>query len=640
MKRNLGLDKVKFILAILIIAFLSFQTILAQNQNNGTQQLIVPQGDRQAEAGELVELNFKNIEIRSLLDIISQATGKSFLFHERDLANRRITLISSEKYTIEEAYEIFERILSVNDLKLIAEDNNIIRVVNVNVAKSSLTDVSRETGDDTVVTRIIKVKNTNINTLFRGVNPFLSKTGIITIYTPTNSFIVKDSLENAERIAKLVDLLDQDTDYSVKRYTLKNISVDQFKLVVDRVISKQTTTGESNFFSYDKVNNVVIAIARQNETKKLEQLIKQLDVNTADEGSFSLEVIPVQYLPVANVLGFLQKVFKTGVSVGKSGNLNIGNSTVIPLTDANSFIIYGPSDIIDRVKFYVAEVDQESSNIVLEVVQLLHSDVNTASRLVSQIFQTRIVSGSPLKLKTFIEAGSNSLILLGTDKTIEKVKQFLAKFDKPRTAADSQGFKFYFYPVQNASASNIASILSSISSNIVKQATITQTSTTTTPSSTASAKQDPKKPATPAPTPAPTPAKQTAAASKEQLSIIADTETNSLIIYANQAQYSIIKNAIEDLDVVRPQVFVEALIVEIGVENNLNLGVNYNRAGFVDGDNPAAGVFGVTTPGGVNTRPVPQTIGPANGRPGLLGGTAGTGALLGVIGNTISYNGH
>ena len=104
-----------------------------------------------------------------------------------------------------------------------------------------------------------------------------------------------------------------------------------------------------------------------------------------------------------------------------------------------------------------------------------------------------------------------------------------------------QNFKFYFYPVQNANASNLAEILSNISGNINQQTK-------------ASNKKKGK-----------------------QLSIVADKETNSLIIYANPAQYSIIKNAIEDLDVIRPQVFVEALIVEIGVNKTLNLGVKYSR---------------------------------------------------------------
>lgn len=157
-----------------------------------------------------------------------------------------------------------------------------------------------------------------------------------------------------------------------------------------------------------------------------------------------------------------------------------------------------------------------------------------------------------------------------------------------------QNFKFYFYPVQNANASNLAEILSNISGNINQQTK-------------ASNKKKGK-----------------------QLSIVADKETNSLIIYANPAQYSIIKNAIEDLDVIRPQVFVEALIVEIGVNKTLNLGVKYSRNTLLNPDNANSGLGNLSTPsgfGGVTS----QT--PEGAR------ASGTGSLLGVIGNIISYNG-
>ena len=157
-----------------------------------------------------------------------------------------------------------------------------------------------------------------------------------------------------------------------------------------------------------------------------------------------------------------------------------------------------------------------------------------------------------------------------------------------------QNFKFYFYPVQNANASNLAEILSNISGNINQQTK-------------ASNKKKGK-----------------------QLSIVADKETNSLIIYANPAQYSIIKNAIEDLDVIRPQVFVEALIVEIGVNKTLNLGVKYSRNTLLNPDNANSGLGNLSTPsgfGGVTS----QT--PEGAR------ASGTGSLLGVIGNIITYNG-
>ena len=112
---------------------------------------------------------------------------------------------------------------------------------------------------------------------------------------------------------------------------------------------------------------------------------------------------------------------------------------------------------------------------------------------------------------------------------------------------------------------------------------------------------------------------------------MADKETNSLIIYANsKAQYAIIKNAIEDLDVIRPQVFVEALIVEIGVNKTLNLGVKYSQNKLLDPNDANSGLGNISTPSGFSGVTAQTPEGARN---------TGTGSLLGVIGNIITYNG-
>ena len=621
---NCFLKKIYLLCWILLILVFIPQNTSAQQQPEGIQ-IIAPKEGSTPKQGELIELNFQDIEVRLLLDIVSQFSGKSFLFQERDLKNRKITLISPEKYSIDEAYEIFEKILSVNDLRLIQEENNIIRVVNVNEAKNSLTSAELETevgfGDDIVVTRVINITNTNINTVFKAINPFLSKTGTITRFDGTNSFIVKDTKENANRLAELVKIFDTKTDYQVKTYTLKYIPVNQLKPILEKVIRKENTTSKSQYFSYNTNKNTVIAVARTNEIKILENLIKRLDVSVkkTKKDGFDLKFIPVQHLKVSDAISFVQKVFGSSAPP-KGGSLVIEGSIIIKIDDTNSFIAYGPRNSITRIEQLIAEVDQEEENVILEVISILYSDVNTVSKLVKQVFENRTASASPLKLKIFIEAGTNSLILLGTEKTINRVRVFVEKFDKPRSLADSQGFKFYFYPVQNARATNIATILNNLSGNIINQADTNAETVTQTTSTTKNTDKNKK------PTKTPVTIKNPTTNNKNnQLSITADEETNSLIIYANQLQYNIIKNAIDDLDIVRPQVFVEALIVEVSLNKNLNLGVRYG--GVEQSENSdqftGANILGapITPEGAVNQ---------------LQGNT---GSVIGTFGNIFSYRG-
>ncbi|OHD64129.1 MAG: hypothetical protein A2176_00610 [Spirochaetes bacterium RBG_13_51_14] len=76
---------------------------------------------------------------------------------------------------------------------------------------------------------------------------------------------------------------------------------------------------------------------------------------------------------------------------------------------------------------------------------------------------------------------------------------------------------------------------------------------------------------------------QGAAAQKPaKLSIIANKETNSLIITAKPEEYNEILRIIKELDIVREQVLIEAMIVEVNVENGWGFGIDWmmgNKSG-------------------------------------------------------------
>lgn len=62
---------------------------------------------------------------------------------------------------------------------------------------------------------------------------------------------------------------------------------------------------------------------------------------------------------------------------------------------------------------------------------------------------------------------------------------------------------------------------------------------------------------------------------KQKLSIIANKETNSLIITAKPEEFRIIKSIIDQLDIVREQVLIEALIIEVAADSGWGFGIDW-----------------------------------------------------------------
>ena len=107
------------------------------------------------------------------------------------------------------------------------------------------------------------------------------------------------------------------------------------------------------------------------------------------------------------------------------------------------------------------------------------------------------------------------------------------------------------------------------------------------------------------------------------ISVTADPATNSLIIQASQEGFNTLAQVIEKLDVERPQVSVEALILELTVSDNENLGFS-GLLRTINGDTDILVASATTAGTSAVGAPVPPDL---------------TGALLGrVLRNTTAFD--
>ena len=609
-------------LIVLFFLFFSINSLLElHSQDRQEENLNIKDGEILIEGtvptelpanSRTIELNFSNVEIRNLIEIMSKITGKSFLFHEKDLKNRRITLVSPQKYTLEEAYSIFEKILSVNDLSLV-QQNKITRVINKNSAKRELTDIitGEETniGDDRVVTRIIPVRNVNINTIRKGLKPFLSTKGVLNVYAPTNSFIIKDSYENTELIANMIETFDKNPGlYAAKRYNLKYIDIATFKKVIDNLFANNNVIGRKPFYSINKEANSFIILASNSDLKRVEKLIAQLDVEF-DNDVYSLEIIKVRYSDLKNIITILKQLLISEKKVEGKGKkkttVNDSKVKIISLDGSSSFVIYAPKEVVNRVYQYLAKIDIPYTGKVLEIIQIYNAKAAEIGGLVNNIFNA-LAKNSANKISIFSDARTNSLIMIATEHSLVRIKKFIQRMD----VSLSNGVRrleasvYKVYPLQHATAGNVASILSSLLSNIATTASSRESTDDTKVKKIIETQQ-----------------KQEG----NGISVIAYDSLNALILHAKPGEIKVIEEVIQTIDIPRRQVFVEALIVETTLEKSLSLGVNYK---YSDLNN--SGAVGTINNPDTDALSVPNTF---------SGLQPPTGSFLGVLGPTISYGG-
>jgi general secretion pathway protein D len=91
--------------------------------------------------------------------------------------------------------------------------------------------------------------------------------------------------------------------------------------------------------------------------------------------------------------------------------------------------------------------------------------------------------------------------------------------------------------------------------------------------------------------------------------IIADERTNSLLIFASKTDINTIKDIVEKLDVVLAQVIIEALVLEVGLNDNYQFGISYlqRRKDLGGGSEGAGGI--INSPPGIPIGDITQITG-------------------------------
>ncbi|MFM7783998.1 MAG: secretin N-terminal domain-containing protein, partial [Gammaproteobacteria bacterium] len=154
--------------------------------------------------GKLV-LNMRDADIRSLVQWVADVTGKNLIVH-KDVQGK-VTVLSAEPVSPEQAYQVFLAALDVNGFAAV-ESGGAIKIVPQSMANASSPPITRGAGGETVVT-VIRANNVPASQLANNLRPLVPSTGLLSAYPETNSLIVASSATNVQRVQELVRLLDQ-----------------------------------------------------------------------------------------------------------------------------------------------------------------------------------------------------------------------------------------------------------------------------------------------------------------------------------------------------------------------------------------------------------------------------------------------
>ncbi|WP_147822596.1 type II secretion system secretin GspD [Salidesulfovibrio onnuriiensis] len=245
-------------------------------------------------------------------------------------------------------------------------------------------------------------------------------------------------------------------------------------------------------------------------------------------------------------------------------NMTDKNGLVSVYTPTNTLIVTAPASNIESLLAVVREVDRSAYATRTRTFPLAHADAASIAASVSKIMTTKIQEMEKVgkKALALVEADkrTNSVIALGDPASLELISEMIASLDIPTPKGKDD---IHLVNLENADAEDVAKILNDlISRQVDKEGKVTKLS--------------------------------------KDIKVVADKATNSLIITARPDEFAALKGTIAQLDVLRKQVYIEALIMEVSSDASFSFGVNW-AAGGSGGD--TSGFISSNTGGGSITLP-------------------------------------
>lgn len=171
-------------------------------------------------ADERFTLNLKNVDIRSLIETVSEQTGRNFIVDPRVKAT--VTVISSEPVDANKLYDLFLSVLDVHGYAAVPA-GAVTKIVPMQVGVQSAVPVlGEQTGnaneensnreidaEDDLITEVISVQHTPAQQLADTLRPLLPQSANIGAEPNSNTIVITDSAANIARIVEIIRLLDQ-----------------------------------------------------------------------------------------------------------------------------------------------------------------------------------------------------------------------------------------------------------------------------------------------------------------------------------------------------------------------------------------------------------------------------------------------
>ena len=205
---------------------------------------------------------------------------------------------------------------------------------------------------------------------------------------------------------------------------------------------------------------------------------------------------------------------------------------------SNVLIISDRANNVDRIIDIVRRIDQSDENEI-EVIKLNYASASEIVRVLTVLANAPRTDGAPSRISMVADSRTNSVLIGGEKNGRLKIRALIAHLDTSSEEGDTTRVRYLRY----ADAENLAT---NLKQHFTQQNQVNNSS---------------------------------ASSTSESMNVWADQQTNAIIVNAPPKTMRSLMSIVDQLDIRRMQVLVEAIIVEVVADRTSELGVTWATDG-------------------------------------------------------------
>ena len=357
--------------------------------------------------------NFRDADIRKIVEAVGEVTGKTFILDPRVTA--KVTILSKTPMSPEAFYEAFLSILQVHGYIAITT-GDVVKIIPDATARQHPNPPTTEgAAADDIVTQVIQVHNIGAAQLVPILRPLIPQYGHLAAHPGSNMLIISDRASNVKRLINIIRRIDLSTDDDIEVVPLEHASSAEIVRVLTALTQAPRTDGmpvTTSLVADARTNSILIGGDKSGRLR-LRALIAHLDTPLEDGGSTRVRYL--RYADAENLSTKLQTHFTQQATAGAAATGAAAADQVSVWADpqTNAIVVNAPPKMMRSWMSIVDKLDIRRAQVLVEAII-----VEVLIDRVSDIGVTWAVEGSgsntPVGITNFPASGTNLINLLAS----------------------------------------------------------------------------------------------------------------------------------------------------------------------------------------------------------------------------------